>query len=54
MVIQDDSVISDLTVGGSGFVFEMDVERVGLFVIVEPHVSFGQLYKMRECLEEML
>jgi len=52
-VIEDDTVISDLTVGGSGFVFEVNVQRIGFFVIVQPHMSFWQLYEMRDCLEKM-
>jgi hypothetical protein len=31
----------------------MDVERIGFFVIVQPHMSFWQLHEMRDGLEKM-
>lgn len=40
-VIEDNSVVSDFAVGGTGFLVKVDVERIGLVVIVEPHMSLG-------------
>ena len=38
-VIEDNSVITHFAVIGAGFLLKMDIERVRIFVIVQPHVS---------------